>query len=66
MAAWLPLRGNGAVVSHESALELQNLSDVIPKAVHLTVPRSGRGIRPRAGVRLHTSEEEHAVEEVTA
>jgi predicted transcriptional regulator of viral defense system len=57
MAAWLPLRGNGAVVSHESALELQDLSDVIPDAVHLTVPRSERGIRPRAGVRLHTSED---------
>lgn len=56
MAAWLPLRDNGAVVSHESALELQDLSDVIPEAVHLTVPRSERGIRPRAGVRLHTSE----------
>jgi predicted transcriptional regulator of viral defense system len=57
MAAWLPLRGNGAVVSHESALELHDLSDVIPDAVHLTVPRSERGIRPRAGVRLHTSED---------
>lgn len=56
MAAWLPLRGNGAVVSHESALELHDLSDVIPDAIHLTVPRSERGIRPRAGVRLHTSE----------
>jgi predicted transcriptional regulator of viral defense system len=57
MAAWLPLRGNGAVVSHESALELHDLSDVIPDAVHLTVPRSERGIRSRAGVRLHTSED---------
>src|SRR5262249_51171790 len=56
VAAWLPLRGNGAVVSHESALELNDLSDVIPDAVHLTVPRSERGIRPRAGVQLHTSE----------
>lgn len=57
MVAWLPLRGNGAVVSHESALELHGLSDVIPDAVHLTVPRSERGIRPRSGVRLHTSED---------
>jgi predicted transcriptional regulator of viral defense system len=57
MAAWLPLRGNGAVVSHESALELHDLSDVIPDAVHLTVPRSERGIRRRSGVRLHTSED---------
>src|SRR4051794_35644877 len=57
MAAWLPLRDNGAVVSHESALELHGLSDVIPDAVHLTLPRSERGTRPRAGVRLHTSED---------
>ena len=58
MAAWLPLRGNGAVVLHESALELHDLSDVIPDAVHLTLPRSERGTRPRIGVRaLDTSED---------
>ena len=54
MAAWLPLRGAGAVVSHESALELHELSDVIPDAVHLSLPRSERGQRRRTGVRLHT------------
>jgi predicted transcriptional regulator of viral defense system len=54
MAAWLPLRDAGAVVSHESALELHELSDVIPTAIHLTLPRSERGQRRRAGVRLHT------------
>lgn len=54
VAAWLPLRDAGAVVSHESALELYDLSDAIPDAVHLTLPRSARGQRPRAGVRLHT------------
>jgi predicted transcriptional regulator of viral defense system len=54
MAAWLPLRDAGAVVSHESALELHGLSDVIPDVVHLSLPRSERGQRPRAGVRLHT------------
>lgn len=54
MAAWLPLRDAGAVVSHESALELNELSDVIPDAVHLSLPRSERGQRRRAGVRLHT------------
>lgn len=53
-AAWLPLRNAGAVVSHESALEMYELSDVIPDAVHLSLPRSERGQRPRAGVRLHT------------
>jgi predicted transcriptional regulator of viral defense system len=54
MAAWLPLRDAGAVVSHESALELHGLSDVIPDAVHLSLPRSERGQRRRGGVRLHT------------
>jgi predicted transcriptional regulator of viral defense system len=54
MAAWLPLRDAGAVVSHESALELHELSDVIPDAVHLSLPRSERGQRRRSGVRLHT------------
>ncbi len=56
MAAWLPLRQAGAVVSHESALELHGLSDVIPAAVHLLVPRSKRGQRARPGVQLHTAE----------
>ncbi len=55
MVGWLPLRNAGAVVSHESALELHDLSDVIPNAVHLTVPRNVRGIRPREGVKLHTA-----------
>lgn len=55
MAAWLPLRGADAVVSHESALELHELSDLIPDAVHLTVPRSERGVRRRQGVQLHTT-----------
>lgn len=55
VAAWLPLREAGAVVSHESALELHGLSDVIPEAVHLSLPRAQRGQRSRPGVRLHTS-----------
>jgi predicted transcriptional regulator of viral defense system len=43
-----------AVVSHESALELYDLSDVIPNAVHITLPRAMRGQRRRPGVRFHT------------
>jgi predicted transcriptional regulator of viral defense system len=43
------------LVSHESALELHELSDLIPNAVHLTVPRSERGTRRRQGVQLHTT-----------
>ncbi len=54
VSAWLALHGAGAVVSHDSALELYALADVIPDVVHLSVPRSQRGQRPRAGVRLHT------------
>lgn len=53
MAAWLPLREAGAVVSHESALELLDISDVIPHAVHLTLPRTERGQRRRDGIKLH-------------
>ncbi len=56
VAAWLPLRATDAVVSHESALELHELSDVIPLAVHLSLPRAQRGQHPRPGVRLHTFE----------
>ncbi len=56
VAAWLPLRPTGAVVSHESALELYGLADVIPAAVHLSIPRAKRGVRPRSGVRIHTLE----------
>jgi predicted transcriptional regulator of viral defense system len=54
MAAWLPLRDAGAVVSHETALELHDLSDAIADAVHLSLSRAERGQRRRPGVRLHT------------
>jgi predicted transcriptional regulator of viral defense system len=54
VAAWLPLRQADAVVSHASALELYGLSDVIPEVVHVSVPRTKRGQRPRPGVRIHT------------
>lgn len=54
VAAWLPLRQRGGVVSHESALEIYGLSDVIPRAVHITLPRSERGQRRRIGVQFHT------------
>src|SRR4051794_3149063 len=56
VAAWLPLP-RSAVVSHESALELYELSDVIPTTVHITLPRAQRGQRPRPGVRFHTLED---------
>lgn len=56
VAAWLALRETPAVVSHESALELYDISDVIADVVHISLPRAKRGQRPRAGVRFHTLE----------
>jgi predicted transcriptional regulator of viral defense system len=55
VAAWLALGREMTVVSHESALALHDLSDIIPDAVHLTVPRERRYLPPLPGVRLHTS-----------
>lgn len=55
LAAWLAVGKDVAVVSHESALDLLGLSDVIPDAVHLTVPRSRRNLPAIPGVKVHTS-----------
>ena len=55
MAAWLAVGKDVAVVSHESALDLYELSDVIPNAVHLTVPRSKRYLQAPPGVAIHTT-----------
>jgi predicted transcriptional regulator of viral defense system len=55
IAAWLQAGRDVAVVSHESALDVLELSDVIPDAVHLTVPRSRRSRRRVPGVRVHTT-----------
>lgn len=54
LAAWLRLAPE-AVVSHESALELLGLSDIIPNVIHLSVPRSRRKLSRRSGVALHTT-----------
>jgi len=43
-----------AILSHESALALLDLSDNIPAAVHVLVPRRHRGLRPPPGVIVHT------------
>lgn len=63
VAAWLPVRGAGGVISHESALELYDLSDVVPDVVHISLPRAKRGQRPRAGVRFHSFERPPGVSE---
>jgi predicted transcriptional regulator of viral defense system len=42
------------VISHESALELYELTDLVPTKIHLTIPRRARWKRPPPGVALHT------------
>jgi predicted transcriptional regulator of viral defense system len=54
-AAWLAVGKDRAVVSHESALDLLELSNVIPDAIHLTFARSERHLHAPPGVRLHTT-----------
>jgi predicted transcriptional regulator of viral defense system len=50
--AWLEA-GPRAVVSHDSALELYGLSDLLPAEAHLTLPRTSS--RRRSGIRMHTT-----------
>jgi predicted transcriptional regulator of viral defense system len=49
--AWLRT-GPHSVISHDSALALYDLSDALPTAIHVTVPRTASRRRP--GLRLHT------------
>jgi putative AbiEi antitoxin of type IV toxin-antitoxin system len=46
--------GSGAMLSHETAAELQRLSDKPVQTIHVTVPRQRR-IRVAAGVTIHRS-----------
>jgi predicted transcriptional regulator of viral defense system len=50
--AWL-VTGPNSVISHESALSLYELSDVLPSEVHAIVPRSAS--RRRKNIHLHTN-----------
>lgn len=50
--AWLKC-GPHSAISHDSALALYDLSDILPGQVHVTVPRTAS--RRRKGIRLHTS-----------
>lgn len=65
MAAWLTVGADVAVVSHESALDLHGLSNVIPEVVHLTVPRSKRYRPTTPGVAIHTSTRSFGAGDVT-
>lgn len=40
--------------SHETALTLLGLTDIIPSTIHFTIPETSR-LRPRPGVTLHRS-----------
>lgn len=61
---WLAVGPEKAVVSHESALALLDLSDSIPDRVHLLVPRRHRGLRRPGGVVLHTRPDDETVKRV--
>ncbi|GIL15197.1 MAG: hypothetical protein BroJett039_03700 [Chloroflexota bacterium] len=50
--AFLQLKGRG-VLSHETALALYELTDLLPSAIHLTIPPQLS--RRHAGLRLHTN-----------
>jgi len=51
--AWLRT-GPNSVISHESALSVYDLSDVLPDEIHIIVPRSSSA--RRKGIRQHTNQ----------
>ena len=55
IAAWLTTGREVTVVSHDSALDILGLSDVVPEVVHLTVPRARRYRSASVGVAIHTT-----------
>jgi predicted transcriptional regulator of viral defense system len=55
VAAWLATGKEVAAVSHESALDILGLSDVVPEVVHLTVPRTRRYRSRFPGIAIHTT-----------
>ncbi len=59
--AWMAVGARDALLSHQSALALLDLSDEIPDAVHLLVPRRRRGLRRPPGVIIHTHPDAEAV-----
>jgi predicted transcriptional regulator of viral defense system len=61
---WMAVGTEKAVLSHQSALALLDLSDVIPDAIHLLVPRRHRGLRRPPGTVIHTHPDEDEVSTV--
>jgi predicted transcriptional regulator of viral defense system len=58
---WMAVGMDKAVLSHESALALLELSDNVPDGVHLLVPRRHRGLRRPPGVVVHTRPDDEEV-----
>jgi len=58
---WMAVGMDKAVLSHESALALLELSDNVPDRVHLLVPRRHRGLRRPPGVVVHTCPDDENV-----
>jgi len=65
VAAWLAIGADRSVVSHDTALDLYDLTDIISSSVHLIVPRAQRGLHPPAGVTLHTTTRPLVDDEIT-
>jgi predicted transcriptional regulator of viral defense system len=61
---WMAVGPEKAVLSHASALALLELSDNIPDAVHLLVPRQHRGLRRPTGVVIHTHPDNETIASV--
>jgi predicted transcriptional regulator of viral defense system len=61
---WMAVGVEKAILSHQSALALLDLSDVIPNAVHLLLGRRYRGVRRPTGVVIHTRPDEEEVDTV--
>jgi predicted transcriptional regulator of viral defense system len=61
---WMAVGTEKAIVSHESALALLDLSDNIPDEIHLLVPRRYRGLRRPPGVVIHTRPDDEKVDTI--
>lgn len=62
---WMAVGPEKAIVSHESALALLDLSDNIPDKIHLLVPRRYRGLRRPPGVVIHTRADHEKVDTIS-
>ncbi|MDY6868349.1 MAG: hypothetical protein SVT56_10680 [Chloroflexota bacterium] len=51
--AWLRT-GPDSVISHDSALSVYDITDILPHEIHIIIPRTAS--RRRKGIRLHTNQ----------